>query len=241
MGQQAVQPWVAAPLRKLQLISRWDDQLSQSVELPGFQPLEYMTAGRYLGELGRIMLVDYLTQKLGLAEETFPSTLLKKFDPLNTTFLSHYRPGGKTGKDSLLGMLAEKFPVEGDKTSAFQWTEEMAVALYRIAQAIETRAAAIIAAATVGLLRCAGELPLPPREAKSEHTKFDLVVGYTGGCMTNFQHYLGHCQDFLDSIIEAEYGADAAVRVVLRPCHDGGIKGAGILVPASQHSESVVK
>jgi len=218
----------APPMRKLGLISRWDDEVSQSTERPGFQPLEYMTAGRYLGELGRIMLIDYMTTVHGLDAATFPAKLSKKFEPYNTTFLSHYRPGGK---QTLLDRLNSQFPVENDKTS-FKWTEDIANALYHITLAIQVRAAGIIAAATVGLLRCAEELP-SSRAGSSAGGVDELVVGYTGGCILKFQTYLEDCQTFLDSIVGLEYGPKPAVRVVLRPCHDGGIKGAGILVPAS--------
>jgi len=218
----------APPMRKLGLISRWDEQVSQSTERPGFQPLEYMTAGRYLGELGRIILIDYMTTLRGLNPETFPAKLWKKFEPHNTTFLSHYRPSPSR---TLLDQLAAQFPVENDKTT-FRWSEDSAEALYHITQAIQVRAAGIIAAATVGLLRCAEELPAG--RATGATGGFDeLVVGYTGGCITNFQNYLGDCQSFLDDIVCLEYGPQTAVRVVLRPCHDGGIKGAGILVPAA--------
>ncbi|KIH88899.1 hexokinase family protein [Sporothrix brasiliensis 5110] len=269
----------AAPMRAVKLINKWDEELSDSVEFPGFQPLEYMTAGRYLGELGRIMLVDYLTRILHVDEETIPRKLLKKFEPHNTTFLSHYQPGRKR---SLLALLEAEFPTDDVKAGGtsngltnghcngqpngsqteqhkdarsvpepFQWTEEMAVALYHIAKAIETRAAAIIAAAIVGLLDCADELPTPAQHPATgdasalnlvEH-KFELVVGYTGGCITNFQDYLADCQDFLDRLVAMRYGnaASSPIRVVLSPCHDGGIKGAGILVPASLASQGLIQ
>jgi hexokinase len=219
----------APPMRRLGLISEWDDRLSQSVESPGFQPLEYMTAGRYLGELGRIVLVDFLTKIQGFEKGTLPAKLSKQFEPYNTTFLSHYRPGGQR---SLLEMLSSEFPASAEQTT-FRWTDETADALYHIARAIGVRAAGIVAAATVGLLQCAEELPLPKSTNISLDGKYELVVGYTGGCITNFQDYLVDCQEFLDDVIALEYGEDAPVRVVLRPCHDGGIKGAGILVPAA--------
>lgn len=102
------------------------------------------------------------------------------------------------------------------------------------------RAAAIVAASTIGLLRCAGELPVPLRK-ESESIKMDgpseLVVGYTGGCIVGFQNYLHDCQTFMDTVIGMEYGKDTNIRVTLSPCHDGGITGAGILVPASLKSE----
>ncbi|CAK7241072.1 MAG: hypothetical protein STHCBS139747_002529 [Sporothrix thermara] len=259
----------AAAMRAVRFINHWDEKLSNSVEFPGFQPLEYMTAGRYLGELGRIMLVDYLTRVLQVDERTIPHKLLKKFEPHNTTFLSHYRPGQDR---TLLDMLEAEFPTgngggtdgigpghanglsaeHASSPASFQWTEEIAVALYHIAKAIETRAAAIIAAAIIGLLDCADELPLPAQHARVNghvsaaqplNTKLELVVGYTGGCITNFQDYLVDCQDFLDKLVARRYGsADASpVRVVLSPCHDGGIKGAGILVPASLASQGLLQ
>lgn len=270
----------AAAMRAVKLINIWDEELSDSVESPGFQPLEYMTAGRYIGELGRIMLVDYLTSVLYVGKEAIPRKLLKKFEPHNTTFLSHYRPGREK---SLLAMLEAEFPTNDikingeangwanghgighqngfhaehtDATSAsapFRWTEEMAVALYHIAKAIETRAAAIIAAAIVGLLDCADELPPPvvvqhaangdASTPRPVDPKFELVVGYTGGCITNFQDYLADCQSFLDGLVAQRYGSaeSSPIRVVLSPCHDGGIKGAGILVPASLASQGLIQ
>jgi hexokinase len=44
----------AGPLRELHLITHWDKVLDSEVEVPGFQPFEYMTAGRYLGEVSQI-------------------------------------------------------------------------------------------------------------------------------------------------------------------------------------------
>ena len=219
----------AAPLRKLGLISHWDTELDEAGEMPGFQPLEYMTAGRYLGELGRLILVDYMTSILHIPEDTLPSKMRIRFG-LTTTFLSHYRP---PAKGTLLDKLENEFPLENEKTP-FQWSDDIAEALYRIARAIELRAAGIIAAAIIGLLNCAEEIPLRDKPGVSQRgdTPKELVVGYTGGCISHFQDYLQHCQAFLDTILNLEPGF-APIRVVLSPCHDGGITGAGILVPAA--------
>ncbi len=63
---------------------------------PNFQPLRYMTAGRYLGELARPIFVDYMTTALGLSSETLPSGLKTRFG-LSTTFISFFYPGSKRG------------------------------------------------------------------------------------------------------------------------------------------------
>ncbi|KAI1394192.1 MFS general substrate transporter [Hypoxylon trugodes] len=228
----------APTLRKFDLISHWDTKLDLEGEAPGFQPLEYMTAGRYLGELGRLILLDYLEHHLNIPADSLPPRLLTRFG-LTTTFLSHFRPPHSA---KLLEKLETEFPQSTGK-APFQWTEDIAIALYKISKAIEVRAAAIVAASIVGLLACAGDIPI--RESLQDHTnnhtakveqspKVNLIVGYTGGCIVHFQDYLADCQEFLDSIIEAEFGSDAPVRVVLSPCHDGGITGAGVLCGASQ-------
>ncbi|KAI1648058.1 MFS general substrate transporter [Daldinia loculata] len=229
----------APALRKFGLISQWDAQLDSEGEAPGFQPLEYMTAGRYLGELGRLMLLDYLENHLNIPSDALPTRLLTRFG-LTTTFLSHFRP---PVAEILLEKLEAEFP-ESTAKAPFRWTEEIADVLHRIAKAIEVRAAAIVAAAIIGLLACAGDIPIRKslQDKTNSHTvktkqqpKVELIVGYTGGCIVHFQDYLADCQKFLDSIIQAEFGDDAPVSVVMSPCHDGGITGAALL--GDRHSQ----
>ncbi|ORY65205.1 hexokinase-7 [Pseudomassariella vexata] len=228
----------APALQSLGLVTKWDTQLDEEGEAPGFQPLEYMVAGRYLGELGRLMLLDYLTTRLGFTNGALPAQLSKRFG-ITTTFLSLLKP---PDTQILLSKLMTEYPTAPD--APFQWTEEIARLVYDIVKAVEVRAAGIIAAATIGLLTFAGDIPLRsyPYHAENVRTLVDgqpappleLVVGYTGGCIVHFQDYLADCQDFLDRVIDAEFGNSAPVRVLLSPCHDGGIKGAGVLCGTSQ-------
>ncbi|KAK4125486.1 actin-like ATPase domain-containing protein [Parathielavia appendiculata] len=212
----------APPLRKLGLISRWDTELDQAGEVPGFQPLEYMTAGRYLGELARLIFVDYYRTVLILPAEALPSKLHQRFG-LSTTFLSHLYPDSTKGP--MLLQVEQEFPPEDP---SFCWTTELAHILYRIARAIELRAAGIIAASTVGLLRLAEEIPPPDTE------KTELAVGYTGGCIQHFHSYLTDTQRFIDEILSLEFSGQSPAKVVLAPCHDGGITGAGILAQTTE-------
>lgn len=217
----------AAPMRDMGLITKWDDILSSMNERPGFQPLEYMSAGRYLGELGRLLMVDYLTTVHSVPEASLPSALLQT-GRLSTTFLSHFKPLEPT---TLLAKLQAEIPTTGD----FAWEAHHATALYHIAKAIEYRAAGIIAAATVALLTLAEELP-PSVADEATATSTELGVGYTGGCIVHFQDYLEDCQQFLDGLLDRRFNGTPPSRVVLSPCHDGGISGAGILAAASLSS-----
>ncbi|KAH8680981.1 major facilitator superfamily domain-containing protein [Xylariales sp. PMI_506] len=226
----------APALRKFGLITRWDEQLDAQGEAPGFQPLEYMTSGRYLGELARLILVDYLANKLRYPLDSLPDRLKQRFG-LTTTYLSHFKPPNPS---LLVEKLNSEYPI-ADASGLFQWNENIAVDLYRIAKTIEIRAAGIIAAATIGLLGFSGDLILPDSGIRDSarpmlngsHSKVDLIVGYTGGCITHFQDYLIDCQNFLDHAMEDEPGRAVPVRIVLRACHDGGITGAGVLAGSS--------
>lgn len=218
------------PMREMGLITQWDDELASQNEIPGFQPLEYMTAGRYLGELGRIMLIDFMTNVRGIPTNIIPAELLKRHS-LSTTFLSHFKP---LEPPVLLSRLKKEFP-ESTGAPPFTWTEDLAEALYRIAKAIEVRAAGLIAAAVLALLTLAEELPSNPLGGIGAHTR-ELGVGYTGGCIVHFQDYLMDCQHFLDQLVARRFGDVESIRVVLSPCHDGGITGAGILVVAEASS-----
>lgn len=229
-------------LSSLGVITRWDTLLNMNVERPGFQPLEYMTSGRYLGELGRIIFEEYLTRVLRYDIFELPLKLREPW-ALSTTFLSHFKPdSNKNG--TLVEQLRKEFPIVEKENARFslheplEWTPEIAEVLYRIAVAIEVRAAGLMAAYTIGLLTLAEELPSPLSKnfVVPTYCPGELVVGYTGGCITAFQNYLKDCQGFLDRVMVLEFGENK-YRVLLSPCHDGGITGAGILVPASLHSE----
>lgn len=232
----------APPLRSLGWINEWDEILDSQNEIPGFQPLEYMTAGRYLGELGRIVLVDYLTKVAGMPEYSLPAALLRR-QGVTTAFLSHFKP---LDPKALKSKLEHEFP-PSTSAASFTWTGELAEVLYHISKAIEVRAAGIIAAAIVALLQVGGEMTATPpntrRPSAGECMSKELGVGYTGGCIVHFQDYLTDCQSFIDRLMErhAAKSDTLPIKVVLNACHDGGITGAGILVAAALASEMAAK
>jgi hexokinase len=222
----------APPMHELGLINRWDDELNSQNEKPGFQPLEYMTAGRYLGELGRIILLDYMASTLNVKRDSLPQKILEQYG-LTTTFLSHFKP---LQPAALLSVLKGEFPEPAG--SLFVWTEHHAEALYRIAKAVEVRAAGIIAAAILALLTLGEEIPIDASSATSRSGIRELGVGFTGGCIVHFQDYLSDCQSFVDQLVKKRVGDDSPLRVAMSPCHDGGITGAGILVAAALSSQT---
>jgi hexokinase len=233
----------AGPLLELGFITKWDQKLDAEGEAPGFQPFEYMTAGRYLGELGRIIIVEYFTNHLSIPFSSLPPKLQERYG-LSTAFLGNLGPHLARQEPSMLKQLEKELPPSTGNVF-WNWNEEAAQAVFQIAVAIEKRAAGMVSAAAIGLLACADEIHLSPspssssnhfhgpngtsKSANSSSEIDELMVGYTGGCIVHFQNYLSDCQAFLDAIMVAEFGEHARPRVVLKACHDGGIIGAGIL------------
>lgn len=226
----------AGPLRELSLITRWDKSLDDAGIAPGFQPFEYMTAGRYLGELGRLVILDYLTTQLSIPEQQLPAKLRQR-NGLTSTFLGKFR--AYHPNPSAVEELFVELPPNND-ANAWHWTPEAAEAVSKIGKAIQVRAAGMTAAAIIGLLICSEELNLGPdntlRRAYRVPCIEELVVGYTGGTIVNFQDYLEDCQRFLDDVMHAMFEGEPHLRVVLQWCEDGGVVGAGVLAATVQKS-----
>ncbi|KAH0566329.1 hypothetical protein GP486_000265 [Trichoglossum hirsutum] len=240
----------APPLKKLGFITKWDKVLDEASEAPGFQPFEYMTAGRYLGELARLITLDFITGKLGAQEGDLPVALRRR-NALTTTFLATVvAPSGSSVL--LLPQLRKLLPAP--EHSDWQWGTEEAEVLLKVARLVQKRSAGLIAAAIIGLLGCTGELELndehspdssvpngtishvTDNELSPQGDIEDLVVAFTGGTISRYPEFLRTCQGFIDELLskEANRGASENNRnrtksVVLKEAVDGGIIGAGVL------------
>lgn len=212
-----------APLEALHIKTKWDRTLDENSDAPGFQPFEYMTSGRYLGEIVRLVFLDtfYDTEITGV-----PRTLQQK-NALPTWFLSEVV--ARSDKELLPTRLQEKYPSD----EADFWTSARTSSLCDIARAVQQRSSALIAAACVGLLECVGDIALSTEAAQQldKPNKADadeLVIAYTGGTISQYPCWLSDCQQWLYDLITAS-GTNQGKRLVLKEALDGGIIGAGVL------------
>lgn len=227
----------ARPLKDLGLLTTWDEALDKECDAPGFQPFEYMTAGRYLGELVRLILVDWLTKTIGLDMDDLPKDLGTR-NQLTTTLLATV-VAPVEDPSSLVRALNQALPAP--KASKWTWDLRSAEMVKKVAKAVQIRSAALIAAAVVGLLACAGELRLQndasgskaPEtngvDASQDSKVEELVVAYTGGLITLYPEFKEETQRRIDQVLGREGYRNRGKRVVLREASDGGIIGAGVL------------
>lgn len=165
----------APPLKELDIITKWDIELDRACARPGFQPFEYLTGGRYIGELIRLILFDYLTNVRGLASKELPANLVQEY-ALTTTYISDNVARARSDLE-LADVLNHSLP--SPESSEWQWDAVCAGAFRKIARTVQKRAAGLIAAAVVGLLACANEIelkvestensPQPSSAASPEH------------------------------------------------------------------------
>lgn len=169
----------SSPLREHGVLTTWDSQLDAGSARPGFQPLEYMTGGRYIGELIRIICLDYFVNVLGIAESHLPAPLVQPYALRTETIISIV--SAHLSLPSLVNILNHHGDNDSNKNhhylsnsgagdlqflpppphpSQWSWTAETANALREIAQTVQTRSAALVAAATVGLLASNHEVSL---------------------------------------------------------------------------------
>ncbi|QSZ28558.1 hypothetical protein DSL72_003056 [Monilinia vaccinii-corymbosi] len=239
----------ATPLHTLNFVTKWDSILDTNSDNPGFMPFEYMTGGKYLGELCRLIILDYFTASLQIPLDSLP-IVLRECNALDASVLA------RVGREDQLCHplnLTMPFPIDPKTGQSKEWIPELAHAVVTITKKVEVRCAGMVAAAIVGLLAAADEIHLPSSRPSSssspsfkgspEHTKpkqarparetskvKELLVGYTGSCISHFQDYLADCQAYLDDILRREFGPDkGGKRILLEACMDGSIIGAGLL------------
>jgi hexokinase len=138
--------------------TKWDRQLDAACARPGFQPLEYMTGGRYIGELVRTVFFDYMTttHTPPIAVSSLPATIVHSYS-FSTTFVSAVVARARSNGE-LAGELKRRIPPP--ESSNWAWSPHSAGALRKIANLVQIRSAGLIAAATIGLLATVGEISL---------------------------------------------------------------------------------
>jgi hexokinase len=217
------------PLVDMNIKTSWDLALDADSDAPGFQPFEYMTAGRYLGEIVRLVFLDIVGPDAG----DLPISLQAK-NALPTRFLSEVI--ARLELEETKNELEQKYP---SASSTTYWTSARVELLRSVAHAVQQRSSALIAAACIGLLNAVQDIHLdgssddgPVKNgtiSDTQSTSEELVIAYAGGTISQYPQWLETCQHWINTLVTAGSKANAPKRVVLNEALDGGIIGAGVL------------
>ncbi|KAL1597784.1 hypothetical protein SLS60_008271 [Paraconiothyrium brasiliense] len=213
------------PLIDLGIKTLWDKALDANSEAPGFQPFEYMTSGRYLGEIVRLVFTDLMSKD---PVARLP-VLLEAKNALQTKFLSEVV--ARADDDTVTVELERKFPSREKGTF---WNPVRVKLLRGIAHAVQQRSSALIAAACVGLLDCVNDIRIDSATQNDHATSGnnepeELVIAYTGSTISHYPDWLETCQRWIDVLVAKGSIANTSKRVILRESLDGGIIGAAVL------------
>ncbi|KAJ5546075.1 hypothetical protein N7494_003660 [Penicillium frequentans] len=185
----------APPLTELAITTKWDAELDKACARPGFQPFEYMTGGRYIGELIRLILFDYLTTVAGLSKRILPANLVQEY-ALTTSYISDNVARARSDQN-LAEELNQSLPPP--ESSDWHWDARTAGAFRRIARAVQRRSAGLIAAAVIGLLACCREIELKedsnvntPENAASPQSNGDVSAVVTAAAASVEPATVGH-------------------------------------------------
>ncbi|PVI02506.1 hexokinase-2 [Periconia macrospinosa] len=227
------------PLIDLGIQNHWDRILDRNTDRPGFQPFEYMTAGRYLGEIVRLAFV-YICE--AERESSLPPKLELK-NAISTRFLSEV-VAGTPDNTALSAKLEVEFPSLAGENGAPFWSSQHIDILRSLATAVQQRSSALIAAACVGLLDCVHDIRIdkPGQVRTNGHAvandKTDieeLVVAYAGSTISQYPNWLAECQKWIDVLVAEGSGANVGKRVLLKEASNGSIIGAGVLAGMTEY------
>ncbi|KAL7910471.1 hypothetical protein GGI35DRAFT_367868 [Trichoderma velutinum] len=229
-------------------ITKWDLLLDKDLPIPGQQPYDYMTAGRYLGELARLMAVDFFTSQWHMSEFDLPLRLRQR-NSLTTAFIGTLgettRSESRDEKDPIAVMCETELP--STPSGKWRWDYESANVLREIAIRVRKRATMLTGSAIIAMLLCIKALKcdrLLDPELLSKHSaapleqaqlpdvaalaeEEPLLVGYTGGCIMHFPKYLDEVQGWVNQLTYNINSSSQTIQFI--PVVDGGILGAGIL------------
>ncbi|ODQ65637.1 actin-like ATPase domain-containing protein [Nadsonia fulvescens var. elongata DSM 6958] len=199
-------------------VTVWDQYLSDKVvQVPGFQPLEQMVSGRYLGEVARLVISDLI-----LKNQIADSTLPEGFD---TVF------GLSTKTMSLLAQSISDF----DSTD--QFTYESSLALFKtyyahptlniddykiflkVFTSLATRAAALTAGSLVAIATIF--------QTNTKDPPNPIYIAYDGSMVVKYPSFVEQCQNYLDHLC-ANLPESRHIKLILQQAVEGTVIGAAV-------------
>ena len=198
--------------------TRWDEVLNGMHPLPDFQPLEYMTTGRYLGEILRLIIMEAV-DTCGLFDGILPLKLHEPYS-LDTIVLAKLEETSSTN----IGNAAL------DLQKALQITRaplDFEIQFLRsAAEAIAYRASAYLAIAIHALwelqMETEGQRGFIPRSAKNS-------IACNGSVILKYPGFRARCEDLIAEMVSLQSSGRNRY-LVLVPTDEAAIQGAAVAV-----------
>ena len=193
-------------------VTRWDDCLNGSHQLPNYQPFEYLVTGAYMSELVRLIIVE-ATRMAGLFSGSLPKSLERPYS-LDTRTIAALEI------DSSPSLVAARAQLQTLHPCVRTPTYSDLNFIQRIARAVSHRSSAYFIAGVHAL--CSVTFDTQGAGSSSGH----ISIACEGSIINNYPHYFERCQAVLDGMIEkVGFGRR---KVTLIRSNESAITGAGI-------------
>ncbi|KAK4936026.1 N-acetylglucosamine kinase 1 [Elasticomyces elasticus] len=206
--------------------TRWDETLNREHQRPDFQPLEYMTTGRYLGELLRLIIVEAVETR-DLFDGNMPLGLTEPYS-LDTQTLARLEQDNSSGMSHSISMIQTTFGLKMAPS-----VEEVAF-LRAAAEAISYRASAYMAVAVHALWALQKDVDINLFTSTGSPK---TSIACNGSVILKYPDFKSRCEDFLRRLVKeglAARSSSTSESIVLETTEEAAIYGAAIAVALSE-------
>ena len=191
--------------------TRWDRALNATHTLPDYQPFEYLVAGKYIGEIVRLILLE-ATQTAGLFEGIMPPSLESatySLDTKNLAFLD---------ADESPKLIQSRYRFDEWYPCPHYPSEKDMRFIKQVVKRVSIRSAAYF---TVGMHALTAVLQtLGPIETDQ------ITIGCDGSIINNYPSYFERAQQILNQMIES--GDPQGKKISLEKTRDSPVVGAAV-------------
>ena len=202
--------------------TRWDEVLNGMHPLPDFQPLEYMTTGRYLGEILRLMIIEAVDTR-SLFGGVLPLPLYEAYS-LDTILLA------KLEEDESLNFRQSSLAVQ-TTLQLPQPPERHEVEFLRsLASSISHRASAYLAIAIHALWALQKEVEVTPDHASPLGR---TSIACNGSVILKYPGFRERCENYVAQLIAFDTppdGPPVSEKVLLQPTDEAALRGTAVAV-----------
>ena len=224
--------------RKAYSTTRWDDHLNKHHVLPDYQPLEYLIAGGYMGEIVRLVLLEAI-DTAGLFRGSIPPSLATPYC-INTRALAAIELDTSPNLASAAEFWSKNFPtIIPIAVPEIRFVRE-------IIRLVSRRSLEYFTAANHALASLLHDMEKEHMHglitttvagaAGGEQTMDHISIGCEGSVINKYPRYMEDAQALIDRMVKME-GGENRLRVVFEGTSDSAVLGAGVAVAMARRSD----
>lgn len=198
--------------------TRWDQIVNSNHLMPDYQPMEYLVAGAYMGELVRLIMLE-ATKTVGLFGGKMPPSLSTHY-----TLDARILAAVETDTSSTLATSRSLFHQHHPNAVSPGLSDMYFV--QQVTLAVSRRSCAFVAA---GIHALASLLEDMEKAHQAIPSRVDTItIGCDGSIINKYPGYMDTAQTLLDQIKGLENGSKK--RILLEKTIEPAVSGAGVAV-----------